>query len=255
MMYFVKWKRTTLRTIVTLMATLLFVSSSLFISGNSNAFNQDELGTNVFGPTAIGEAQPYNLVSPGFEDASRSTGWIPAGSQAGYSFTFNDTAGMNNSGAAVIEVPADNVNAFPSYTQTLTVNGNLQVGKSIAFSGWLKAENVQCKQIGSNCFGVGAYLAIEYYNANGTRIAFDQSGPIQGNQGWTNRRAIGVIPQGTASVKLNFLLNGKGKAYFDNASLAYYSDSSVVNAVYAQQVELNVTNTMINTNISGLGIG
>lgn len=259
MMYFVKWKRTSLRTIVTLMATLLFVSSGLFISGSANAFNQDELGPNVFGPTAIGEAQPYNLLSPGFDDALRSTRWIPAGVQPGYIFNFDNTAGRNGSGAAFINEPTnDLINTFSSYTQTLTVDGNLQVGKSIAFSGWVKAENVACKPIvvgtQNTCQGIGAYMAIEYYNGSGTRISFDQTGPIIGNKDWTYRRAVGVIPQGTVSVKLNFILNGMGKAYFDDAALAYYSDSSVINAVYAQQVELNVTNSLLNTDIRGLGV-
>ncbi|MGO4271478.1 hypothetical protein AB4Z22_16800, partial [Paenibacillus sp. TAF58] len=254
MMYFVKWKRTTLRTIVTFIATLVFVSSGLFIGGYASAYNQDELGPNVFGPTAIGNAQPYNLLSPGFDDALRSTRWIPVGSQTGYSFSFNDTAGMNNSGAAFIDVPDTANVGFPSYTQTVT---GLQVGKPIVFNGWLRTENVQCKPVGNSCSGVGAFISIEYYNTNGTRISFDQSGPIKGDQGWANRRAIGVIPQGTFSVKLNFVLNGTGKAYFDDASLAYYSDSSVVNPVHTTQVNLTVSNdpnSLLNTNISGLGI-
>ena len=63
--------------------------------------------------------------------------------------------------------------------------------------------------------GNGVYLAIEFFDANDTRLSFSQSGMAPKDGTWTPLTVQGVMPPDAASARLCLLLNGTGIAEFE----------------------------------------
>ncbi|WP_168120276.1 hypothetical protein [Paenibacillus sp. HB172176] len=242
MKFFKKGTKPYLLRIVVSPVLALIVSISCFSLPTSYAYYQDELGDNVFGITSIGQPQSIVLQSPGFEDGSSATAWTTGGGSQ-YNFALDNMAGRNGGTAATIESPAGTAPGFPFYSQDLT---GWSVGMPIEFGAWIRTEVEDTSP-------AGAYLAVSYYDSSGSRIAFDQSSALKGSMDWTYVKAVGIVPQGAVTVKVRFLLNGTGKAYYDDANVSVYPQADVPQAVYASQVQLNVAGSPSNSDLLGFG--
>jgi len=67
--------------------------------------------------------------------------------------------------------------------------------------------------------GHGTYLAAEYYDANGNRIAFQQTQIVQRTDGWRELGVVLKIPDNTAKVAINAIVHGHGAAEFTDISV------------------------------------
>lgn len=77
--------------------------------------------------------------------------------------------------------------------------------------------------------GHGAYLAADYYDANGNRISFQQTQVVQKTNGW---RELGVflrVPSNTVNVTISAIVHGHGTAEFADISV-----KPVVNARWGE---------------------
>ncbi|MFA0784317.1 MAG: hypothetical protein YYHSYBAR_002708, partial [Candidatus Fervidibacter sacchari] len=85
-------------------------------------------------------------------------------------------------------------------------------------SGWryLLTGNVRTDGIQN---GHGAYLAAEYYDANGNRIAFQQTQIVQRTDGWRELGVVLKIPDNTEKVAINAIVHGHGAAEFTDISV------------------------------------
>lgn len=239
-------KRIGRRIVMAQLLLILFVTAALTDWSKEHVVfgsAQDELGVQLFGGiSSVGEADQVTLLSADFEGSEREEIWQSGGGNQ-YHFSFSDTAGRHDSGAAVIGVTKGTPIGWPVYSQSIE---GLPAGKPIVFNGWVRTEQVEGT--------VGAYIAIAYYDSSGSRISFDQSLGIRGTREWTQLKAIGVIPKGTVTVKVNYLLYGTGQAYFDDASVYVYSDAVMNSAAYSENVKLVVTEEQLNTNLLGFGM-
>jgi hypothetical protein len=68
--------------------------------------------------------------------------------------------------------------------------------------------------------GLGPYLALEYLDEKGQRIAVDQAEFIEADGEWHETKLYVQIPEKTSVVRFSMLLNGSGKADFRNPVLA-----------------------------------
>ncbi len=67
--------------------------------------------------------------------------------------------------------------------------------------------------------GHGAYLAADYYDANGNRIAFQQTQIIQRTDGWRELGVVLRIPDNATIVAINAIVHGHGTAEFADISV------------------------------------
>jgi hypothetical protein len=75
--------------------------------------------------------------------------------------------------------------------------------------------------------GYGAYLSIEFRDAAGERLSFTQSGAVTQAADWQRVSARGIAPPKAVRVSLALLLNGRGRASFDNAVLRQVGRASM----------------------------
>ena len=98
---------------------------------------------------------------------------------------------------------------------------NLEVGKRYKLSGWIKVKNVKGP-------GVGACIAIEYYNANNKYLGGTYTKGMKGTDSrWTEfTQVTNTIPTGTTRCRLIcFVRNGMtGTAWFDNITVKPFYD-------------------------------
>ncbi|MFA0760491.1 MAG: hypothetical protein HZLCBSQH_000585 [Candidatus Fervidibacterota bacterium] len=73
--------------------------------------------------------------------------------------------------------------------------------------------------------GYGAYLAADYYDANGNRITFQQTQILRRTDGWRELGVVLRIPENAATVAINAIVHGHGAAEFTD-----FSVKPVVNA-------------------------
>ncbi len=64
--------------------------------------------------------------------------------------------------------------------------------------------------------GHGAYFAVEYYDGQGNRIAFQQTQPVQRTEGWQEVGVFLRVPKGTEQATLSCIVHGRGEAEFAN---------------------------------------
>ncbi len=67
--------------------------------------------------------------------------------------------------------------------------------------------------------GYGAYASLEFLDARGQRINFEQSPAVSGEGEWTQLVLHAYAPPEAAKARLCLLLNGHGEAYFDKTAL------------------------------------
>lgn len=99
--------------------------------------------------------------------------------------------------------------------------------------------------------GVGAYMSIEFINQTGERITFSQSSRLFQNNTWTSINQQAIAPPGSVKGRMTLLLNGRGEAYFDDASLEQESRGPLKPA--EEPVTLTVTENSPCESINGFG--
>ncbi|MER3502183.1 MAG: hypothetical protein C4295_12100 [Candidatus Fervidibacterota bacterium] len=62
--------------------------------------------------------------------------------------------------------------------------------------------------------GHGAYFAVDYYDVEGNRIAFQQTQIVKRTEGWQEVGAYLRVPKGTVQAKFNCIVHGHGVAEF-----------------------------------------
>ena len=150
---------------------------------------------------AIVCAATSNLLSnPSFDDALSS--W--EGGAPGVVMEQVERAGRS---AARIAVPEDAPIEWPTIGQRVPVSPyDLLSGAAD-----ILAEGVRG--------GYGAYVAIEFYDAEGERLSFGQSSGLHAETDWRTLRARAVAPEGAVSARFCLIVNGHGEALFTNTCL------------------------------------
>ena len=88
---------------------------------------------------------------------------------------------------------------------------NLRSGWRYLLTGKVQTDGIQG--------GHGAYLAADYYDANGNRIAFQQTQIVQRTDGWRELGVVLKIPDNTERVAINAIVHGHGVAEFADISI------------------------------------
>ncbi|MFA6243788.1 MAG: hypothetical protein WC655_22795, partial [Candidatus Hydrogenedentales bacterium] len=99
--------------------------------------------------------------------------------------------------------------------------------------------------------GAGAYMSIDFFNADGNRITFSQSGPARPQGQWKDISVDTIVPPGAVRTRLCLLLNGRGDAYFANMSLL--RTPGVYGAPPEGPVTLTVTDRVACASLMGFG--
>lgn len=195
------------------------------------------LGDNLFGAGDLGQGTPVLLASSGTMGGfgawqSNASPPVTAAVEAG--------AGRGGGYGAVLQVPSTVARSWYSFEQTLASPSQ---GVILHFSAWVRTEQVTG--------GFGAYLAINYYSADGARITFSQSPGLTGNNDWTPMTVWSIVPAGTQRFMCNLILYGYGTAVFDGVTLRSHAP---VPADYAPEVQLHVTRQRLSSGLYGFGV-
>lgn len=67
--------------------------------------------------------------------------------------------------------------------------------------------------------GLGAYMGVDFYRANGERISFVQTGMVKQTDTWESLSLAFGIPPGTDHMTVNAILYSHGEAWFDDFEL------------------------------------
>ncbi len=67
--------------------------------------------------------------------------------------------------------------------------------------------------------GVGAYMSIEFLNQAGERLTFSQTARINEDNTWADIEQLASAPPGAVKGRMTLIMNGRGEAFFDDASL------------------------------------
>ncbi len=79
-------------------------------------------------------------------------------------------------------------------------------------SAWIRTEDVRD--------GAGAYLSLNFFSANGKRLAFfDSPSKATGTSAWRRITASGTVPPEAGELKAILCLHGHGTAWFDDAQV------------------------------------
>ncbi|NSW56557.1 MAG: DUF1080 domain-containing protein [Armatimonadetes bacterium] len=162
-------------------------------------------GDNLYGSREVPEAERL-LGNPGFEDGLAN--WSAS----------HETDGLRveavrepvRSGEGAVGIAVTDQAKVDFYSALQRVDG-VKPRQDVLLTAWVKTETLKD--------GVGAYIAMSYFGADGVRISWSQSSPIATTQDWTRLQVRGTIPAGTEYVTVNLLLNGRGRAWFDDVEL------------------------------------
>jgi hypothetical protein len=75
--------------------------------------------------------------------------------------------------------------------------------------------------------GYGVYFAVNFINAKGERVSFEQSPAAPRDGAWTHLKLRAFVPSDAVKATLDLLLNAHGEAFFDNASFSITDQSPV----------------------------
>lgn len=115
-----------------------------------------------------------------------------------------------STGRAVVHIRVTDEAPSSFYDVSQRIAG-LQPGTVVQAKVRVRTEGVQQ--------GHGAYIALNYFDADGKRIRWDQSKGVRGTHDWMPVAVLGEIPARTAWVTVNLLLHGRGQAWFDDGEL------------------------------------
>jgi len=99
--------------------------------------------------------------------------------------------------------------------------------------------------------GHGVYMALEFYDENGKRLSFAQSEPVFGDGLWGEINVRGVAPGKTAKARFCLIINGRGEAWFDNATMLKLDN--LAPEPLEGEVTITVTDEIVCDSIIGFG--
>lgn len=200
-----------------------------------SAFAADEVTPKINLPFRNGDFEQANTVpSP----------WTPLAHHVeGAKVTYGmSTISHNGNQSAMIEVAPDSKIFWYGFDQRVCP---VQYGEVYQFTCWIKTENV------TN--GAGAYVGIELMDPNKAydRISANDSDRFTGTTDWSQSNTFVFVPKGVHTLKINLVLHGTGRAYFDDAQLKRVrSGGELPNA----KVSLKLTSQTIPSKFMGFGV-
>jgi hypothetical protein len=146
-------------------------------------------------------AATTNLVTnSGFADGLE--GWVPSTDALEMI-----AVGIEEGYVARITVPEGTEPGYPHLSQTIDVSPGDLVSASA------KARGVDVKN------GAGAYMVIEFFDAESKRVSFGQPNMASKDGEWTELRVQAVMPVEAVTARVALILNGTGAAEFDAVSV------------------------------------
>ncbi len=123
-------------------------------------------------------------------------------------YRWDSKIGHSKPGSLFIEVPSD---LKPEFYMMQTQLTGIKPNTAYMASVWVKSEDVRD--------GAGAFAAVEFIDAGGKRIDYQNSTRLMRTQDWQRVTIIFQVPEKTARVTFNCILHGHGKGWFDDAKL------------------------------------
>ena len=188
-------------------------------------------------------ARTPSPLNGGFE----AGGAAPAGWQVnatGPDILFTRDTNVFHSGGASGKITTNPTRkiSYPAYSVVLT---NVVAGEFYEASAWVKTALGRQPSF--------AYLAYDFLDAKGKRLAFVMSDMVAGDADWTRITLKALLPPATRALRLCLILRGPGTAWFDDAMLArndsYCAEPRVTNEV----VHIRSTGDVIKQSFSGFG--
>ena len=163
-------------------------------------------------PVAFAAPSPNILLQSGFEPlgplGTDMTAWsttsIPAGADSGV-----DSAVAHSGKASYrIGIPADTKLDFFMLGQSLL---SVKKGASYAMSAYVRTRGMRD--------GSGAYISLNFFSGN-ERIGYkDSTTKLMGDSDWQRVTTTAVVPDGASEVRALLVVNGHGKAWFDDVQV------------------------------------
>lgn len=162
---------------------------------------------------SIGRAQaPTNLVrNSDFERAfsDHADGWRVQPMPAGARNERRESAGLDGGPCHAIDAPAGLPVTWYQCSQTVA---GAAPGGQYVLSASLRTENVRD--------GAGAYMGMNYYDSEGTRITWtDSEQRLTGTTAWTRIVQPFSVPTTATRVDVTLVLHGHGSAFFDRVQV------------------------------------
>ena len=148
----------------------------------------------------------------------------------------------NGDVSLVIDV---STNAPLSFYQFYSDVTNISAGELYEMSAWVKTENLHG--------GVGAFMGVGAMNPNPpyNRLFSSDSERVNGNSDWTKITAAIIVPKDIKKLRMILLLNGRGKAYFNDVKLTKINKFPAVEN--GETISVNVTDKITTKQFIGFG--
>lgn len=173
------------------------------------------------------------LVNPGFDGGL--DGWTPSTGSIEMI-----AAAVENRSVARITVPEGTEPGYPNLSQALDVS-----------PGDLVSASAEARGIGVKN-GAGAYMVIEYFDAERKRVTFSQSNMAEKGGSWTRLEVQGVMPADAVTARIAAIVNGTGVAEFDSVS-ATREPGALATAPPDGPVTITITDEVVCESIFGFG--
>ena len=173
------------------------------------------------------------LTNPGFVNGL--DGWTP--STDALEMTAVDTG---DGYVARITVPDGLEPGYPNLSQPL----NMSPGDLVSAAAKARAIDV--------ANGAGAYMVIEYFDAEHNRVTFSQSNMASKDGVWAELRVQGVMPAEAVTARIALILNGTGVAEFDSVS-ATREPGVLATAPPDGPVTITITDEVVCESLFGFG--
>ena len=181
---------------------------------------------------ALGAGAPSLLANRGFDDGLAGWQMNPGAARI-------EAVRIADRSAARIVVPDGAAVGFPCLYQ------EIPAGPGDLLQAGVEASRKNVRE------GYGAYAAIEFYDAEAKRLSATSSNaaPFEGQ--WTELKVRALAPPGTVKARLCLLLNGRGEARFDNATLVRLP--VIAPKALGGPVTLTVTGKVVCDSLIGFG--
>lgn len=166
---------------------------------------------------------------------------IPPDIQGATATFSSSSSSWSGQSSALIEVPSNAPVGFYQYHADLP---GARDGEVYEFTARIRTESV----VG----GVGAFLTIATVDPKvpHDRIASAESERITGTMGWTQVRCAVFIPPGIDTIRLLLLLQGTGKAWFDDIHVRKLDQ---LYSASGKTIQIEVTSEVITDHFLGFG--
>lgn len=162
----------------------------------------------VLAPLQARAAAPNLVANGSFEGAAfPGTGWA-ATPYGGAGLVRDGAVAHSGAASARMDLPSSAATEYPAFKYRLD---GVKPGARYSGSVWARA---------GNATGLGGYVVIEFYGANGSRINFAQGNYTgTGTTGWHELRVSGFVPANATGLAFAMVAHGTGTVWFDDAEL------------------------------------